>query len=165
MEEHLSASSGPDRLTFRTEVTCFELTILYPSSVLSSHHQLSPFDLFFFWLPCVWYLPLSIHTLPNVVLVEILQLRSSCSMPVCPRGHTTRGGWLSGFGGNAQCWLHVNQYRAGLSQASSNPWIMTCSNERENSPNWFHLSHISPNKRPFVSSSSSIPSPSSWCQS
>ena len=41
---------------------------------------------------------------------------------------------------------------------------MTCSNERENSPNWLHLSHISPNKQAFVSSSSSILLPSSQRQ-
>lgn len=95
----------------------------------------------------------------HVVLAEILQLKSSCSMPVFPRGYASKGGWLSGFGGNAQCWLHVNRYRVGQGRASSSPWIMTCSNEHENSPNWLHLSHIRPNKQPFVSSSASLPSP------
>lgn len=110
---------------------------------------------------------------PHNVFAELLHLRNSCSIAVCPRRRTTRGvcdcfcgGCLRGSERKhtllVTC-IPVNQYRAGLGQASSKSCIMTCSNERENSPNWLHLSHISHNKRPFVSSSySSILLPSSW---
>lgn len=37
-------------------------------------------------------MPTSSHPqTPHVVLLEILQLRSSCSLPLCPMRHTTRG--------------------------------------------------------------------------
>lgn len=40
------------------------------------------------------------------------------------------------------CWLHVNQTRASQGRAGSHCGIMSCSDERENSSNWLHLSHI-----------------------
>lgn len=44
-------------------------------------------------------MPTSLHSRsPRVVLVEILEPRSSCSMPACPGGRATRVGRLSGFG-------------------------------------------------------------------
>lgn len=145
--------------SMRTDVNCFNSQLCIPLSPL--HPTL------FEQIGCSVFN----HT---TALVEILQLRSSCSMPVCPLRHATRGcasvfgrGLAKRFRGKSTpsvACISVNQYGAGLGRVSSNSWIMTCSNERENSSNWLHLSHISHNKRPFVSSSSSIPFPSSWRQ-
>lgn len=104
--------------------------------------------------------------LQNAVLLEILQLSSSCSKPICPH-ETCNKVCVSVFGGVAKRFrkkhtssvacVSENQYWVGLSRAGSHSCIITCFNERENTPNWLHLSHISHNKRAFVSSYTSIP--------
>lgn len=108
--------SGLEWLTLETQVNWFVLKVLY-----SSHLKCLSFGM----LHYVYLLPHTTHT----VLLEILQLRSSCSMPVCPRRHATRRVCVcvcapvcvNMFGGLAKCFREKRTCLSKPIQGRSGP--------------------------------------------